>query len=64
MLESTIHNESAPPAKFVNLMPTNAPHVSTRVQGGEIRNVGSKSGNKGESGSGGVAGDEKWLEKS
>lgn len=35
LLESSIKNELAPLAKFVNLMPTNAPPIHTRVQGGE-----------------------------
>lgn len=33
LLESTIHNELAPLAKLVKLMPTDAPPVHTRVQG-------------------------------
>ncbi|CAI9284142.1 unnamed protein product [Lactuca saligna] len=61
MLESTIQKELAPLAKIVNFMPTNAPSVSTGVQGGERINVGSGSGNKGEARSGGVNGDAKVV---
>ena len=50
LLESTIQKELAPLTKFVNFMLTNAPCVSTWVQGGERRSVGSGIGKKGKVG--------------
>ncbi|CAI9280664.1 unnamed protein product [Lactuca saligna] len=46
LLESPIHNELAPVAKLVNLMPTDATSVHTGVQGGEGIGVGMDMGSK------------------
>ncbi|CAI9263343.1 unnamed protein product [Lactuca saligna] len=62
LLESSIHNELAPIAKLANLMPTDAPPVSTEVQEGERKSVGMSSRTvKGEGASGKTEGDAKVV---